>query len=122
MESPNNTHTMLVDLGLLLKEKNAILEQTSEQIIGIKVEIREIMNDNKIKSFDDDLVKIKLTRSYTFDFGLFKMDNPELAKRFFTQETTTKVKDVFNKKELLRECPGEYKKCLIELTPRLRVT
>lgn len=124
MESLNNTHIQLVNLGVLLKQKKVLLEDTQDQITGIKEEIREIMNTNKITIFDDNIapIHIKLTRNYAFDAGLFKMDNPELVKRFFTTMTEKKTKDVFNKKELNRECPIEYKKCLVELTPRLRVT
>ena len=112
---------MLLDLGLLLKNKLALLERTNRDVTGLKHEIREILKENKMTSFDDDRIKIKMTRNYTFDHGLFKMDNPELVKRYFKTETITKTKDVFSRKQLLRECPEEYKKCLIELTARLSI-
>lgn len=122
MESPNNTHIMLVDLGCLLKQKKAILEKTELQITSIKEEIREIMKINNKTTFDDDLVKIKLTRSYAFDTGLFKLENPEVAKVYISEETTTKIKDVVNKKGLMKYSKVLYEKYLEELTPKLRVT
>ena len=122
MESPNNTHIQLVNLGLLLKHKKELLEDTQDQITGIKEEIREIMSANKITTFEDDVVKIKLTRSYAFDVGSFKLENPEVAKAFISEETTKKIKDVVNKKGLKKYSKVLYEKYLIELTARLRVT
>ena len=43
MESPEDSYIELLNLGLLLKEKEIFLEHTEEQITGIKQEIREIM-------------------------------------------------------------------------------
>ena len=123
MESPEDTHIRLLNLGSLLKAKMAFVEHEQEQITGLKEEIREILKDNDIKKFDDEKhnLHIKVTYGFAFDYGLFKMNNPELVKRFFTTMTETKTKDVFDKKQLNKECPEEYRKCLVELTPRLTI-
>ena len=126
MESPNNesisVQNQLIDLGCLLKDKKKILEATKLQITGIKEEIREIMTTNDIKKIEDDLVNIKITRSYAFDVGSFKLEEPEVSKNFIKEETTTKIKDVVDKKSLKKLLPATYQRFLVELSPRLRVT
>ena len=122
MESPEDSYIELVNLGLLLKEKKIFLEHTEEQITGIKEEIREMMNIHEITTFDDPKVKIKLTRSYAFDIGSFRLEEPEVSKNFVTEEIITKTKIVVDKKSLKKLLPATYKRFQVELTPRLRVT
>ena len=122
MESPKNTHIQLRNLGVLLKEKMAFVAHEQEQITGLKEEIREVMKGYDLNNFEVDEVTIKLTRSYAFDIGMFKLEEPEVSKNFIKEETTTKTKDVLDKKALKRLLPVTYKRFLIELTPRLRVT
>ena len=123
-ESPNNTHTQLIDLGCLLKDKKKLLEDTQDQITGIKEEIREVMGLNNIKKFDNDEPKVHIiiTRSYAFDTGLFKLEEPEVSKNFIKEETITKIKAVVDKKSLKKLLPATYQRFLVEMTPRLRVT
>ena len=122
MESPEDSYIELLNLGLLLKEKEIFLEHTEEQITGIKEEIREMMTIHDIKKFDDPKVKIKLTRSYAFDIGSFRLEEPEVSKNFVTEEIITKTKIVIDKKSLKKLLPATYKRFQVELTPRLRVT
>ena len=123
MESPNNTHISLINLGQLLKDKVKLSAQLNEQIGDIKDAIREILQENDIKHFEDKNadIDIKITYPMSFDFGLFKMDYPELTKRYFTTETITTIRDVYDKKQIKKDCPEEYSLCEVELTPRLTV-
>ena len=123
MESPNNTHVQLIDLVDLLKYKKELLEDTQKQVNKIKDEIRVIMKTNDIKTFDDDdkNVHVKISYPKVFDIGTFKMEMPGFAASFITQETTTKTKDVLDKKRLMSRYPDDYAKYLIDLTPRLVV-
>ena len=123
MESPKNTHISLVNLGQLFKDKVKLTAELNEQISDIKDAIREILQENDIKHFEDKEadIDIKVTYPMSFDFGLFKMDYPILTKRYFTTETITTVRDVYDKKQIKKECPEEYGKCEVELTPRLTV-
>ena len=125
MDSPKNesisVQNQLIDLGCLLKHKKEMLEAFELQITGIKEKIREIMTTNDMKKIDDDLVHIKLTRSYAFDIGSFKLEEPGIAMSFIKEETTTKIKDVVDKKSLKKLLPATYQRYLIELTARLTV-
>jgi len=125
MESPKNTHITLSNLGQLLKGKMALVKHENAQINNLKEEIRGIMIENDAKIFENKEIDltIKCTRSFSFDFGMFKLDYPELTKQYFKEETitTTIVKDVYDKKKIKKEHSVEYKSCEVENTPRLTV-
>lgn len=115
----------LTNLGLLLKDKMKLVKRESDQVNKLKEEIRGLMIENDVKFFEDkehDLT-LKCSQSFSWDFGTFRMDYPELTKRYFTEETitTTVVKDVYDKKKIKAEHPKEYKTCEVENTPRLTV-
>lgn len=122
-DSPKDTHIELTNYALLLKYKLELLEDTKDQITGLKVTIREIMElNNKCKSFDnnDEGVHIRMKYPRTFDMGLFIYENAGFAKSFIIEETTTKTKDVFGpgqKARLKKNYNKEYEKYMIDLTP-----
>jgi len=81
------------------------------------------MIENDLKTFgsEEEGVTIKCQRSFSFDIGMFKLKQPGFAKSFITEEIITKVRDVLDKKRLMERYPDNYKKYLVELTPRLTV-
>jgi len=103
----------------------ALVKLENEQIKNLKEEIRGIMIENNAPNFENKELglTIKIVRSFSFDFGLFKMDYPELTKIYFKEETitTTAIKDVYDKKKIKAGNPKEYKECEVENTPRLSV-
>lgn len=122
-ESPNNTHITLSNFGSLLKYKLKLLQETKDQITGLKVAIRDIMEvNNKAKTFDNDEAGVHIRMKYprTFDMGLFIYENKGFAKSFVIEETTTKTKDVFGpgqKARLKKNYPEDYEKYMVDLTP-----
>ena len=123
MESPKETHISLINLGQLLKDKVKLTAELNEQISDIKDAIREILQENDIKHFEDKEadIDIKITYPTSFDIGFFKMDQPGFSASFITTESITTIKDILDKKRLSTRYPDEYKKYLIPLTPRLTV-
>ena len=117
------TEMKLSNLGQLLKSKMELVALESEQIKGLKKQIRAIMINNDMEEFENpDLpLYMKCTRSFSFDIGTFKLEMPGFSAAFITQETITTTKDVFDKKRLKERYPDEYKKYLLELTPRLTI-
>ncbi len=115
----------LTNLGILLKDKMKLVKHESEQVNNLKEEIRGIMIENDLKNFYDqeNNLTLKCSRSFSFDFGAFKLDYPELTKQYFKEETitTTVVNDVYDKKKIKKEHSAEYKSCEVENTPRLSV-
>jgi hypothetical protein len=122
-ENIKNTEMDLSNLGQLLKSKMQLVEFESAQIKSLKQEIKEIMIQNDMKEFENpDLpLYIKCTRSFSFDIGAFKLEMPGFSASFITQEIITKTRDILDKKRLKERYPDDYKKFLIELTPRLKV-
>ena len=102
-----------------------LVKHETEQVKNLKEEIRGIMIENNAPNFENKEIglTLKLTRPKSFDFGLFKLDYPELKKIYFTEETitTTVIKDVYDKKKIKAGHPKEYESCEVELTPRLTV-
>lgn len=123
IDSPKNTHITLSNLGRLLKEKMALVSVESEQIKSLKQEVRAIMIANSLKEFENPDIELymKCQRSFSFDIGTFKIEMPKFSKSFITQETITTTRDVFDKKRLMKNYPEDYKKYLLENTPRLTV-
>ena len=123
IDSPKNTHINLSNLGRLLKEKMTLVKSEGEQIESLKEEIRGIMIENDLKNFENREMglRLKITRPKSFDFGLFKLEYPKLRERYFTEETITTIKDVYDKKKIKAGHPKEYEACEVELTPRLTV-
>ena len=115
----------LTNLGLLLRDKMKLVKHESDQVNKLKEEIKGIMIENDLKNFYDgeNNLTLKCSRSFSFDFGAFRMDYPILTKQYFTEETitTTVVRDVYDKKKIKKECPVEYQACEVENTPRLTV-
>ncbi len=113
----------LSNLGQLLKSKMDLVAFESEQIRGLKKAIKSIMIADDLKEFENpDLpLYMKCTRSFSFDIGMFKLEMPGFSASFITQETITTTKDVFDKKRLKERYPDDYKKYLLENTPRLTV-
>jgi len=115
----------LTNLGLLLREKMKLVKHESDQVNKLKEEIRGIMIEAELKNFynQENNLTLKISRSFSFDFGMFKLEYPDLTKIYFKEETitTTVVKDVYDKKKIKAGNPKEYKACEIENTPRLSV-
>lgn len=113
----------LTNLGLLLKEKINLVKHETKQMNELKKEIREIMVKNDVKDFENEEfgLSIKCQRSFSFDVGMFKLEEKELAKEFVKEETIITVKDVFDKKYIEKYRPDIYRKYLVENTPRLTV-
>ena len=112
-----------VDFEELAKEKVKELKDMQEQAKMFNKEITQIKNDLRYEMTRREIKKIngviQIQYPKSFDYGLFKMEFPDLTKRYFTEETITTMRDVFDKKLIKKECPEEYKKCEVELTPRL---
>ena len=87
----------------------------SAELKGLKEELRTFMIDSGIKDFDG----VELRRAFSFDHGWFKMEYPELAKKFIRQETVTTTRDVVDKKGIEKNAPEAYRACLAEGTARL---
>ena len=117
------TEMELSKLGNLLRSKMELVAFENVQIKRLKQEIRGIMVLNNMKEFENpDLpLYMKCQRSFSFDIGMFKIEQPGFSASFITQETITTIKDIFDKKRLKERYPKEYEKYLIELTPRLTV-
>ena len=113
----------LTNLGLLLRDKMKLVKHESDQVKNLKEEIRGIMIENDLKNFynGENNLTLKCSRSFSFDFGAFRMDYPKLTKRYFTEETITTIRDVYDKKKIKKEHPAEYQSCEVENTPRLTV-
>lgn len=123
MDSPKNTNIDLTNLGLLLKEKMVLVKHETEIMNNVKKEIREIMIANNTKEFENPEAKlsIKCQRSFSFDVGMFRLEEPKISQLWITEETITKTRDVLDKKKLQSALPELYKKYLIENTARLTV-
>lgn len=123
MPNQKTIETELSNLGQLLKSKMELVEFESEQIESLKKAIREIMIYNEMKLFENpDLpLRMKCSRSFSFDIGMFKLEMPGFSSSFITQETVTKTKDILDKKRLKERYPKEYNKYLCENTARLTV-
>ena len=117
------TEMELSNLGQLLKSKMGLVAFESEQVRDLKKEIRALMIENDMKEFENpDLPPyMKCNRSFSFDIGMFKLEMPGFSASFITQETITTTRDVFDKKRLKERYPDDYKKYLVENTPRLTV-
>jgi hypothetical protein len=115
----------LTNLGLLLRDKMKLVKHESDQVSKLKEEIRGIMIENDLKNFEnsENNLTLKCSRSFSFDLGMFKLEEKEIAKDFVKEETTTvtNTRDVFDKKGLMKLKPEIYKKYLCENTPRLSV-
>lgn len=122
-ESSKNTPIDLTNLGLLLKEKMKLVKHETTIINSLKEEIREIMVENDTKEFENEEfgLSIKCQRSFSFDVGMFKYEEPKISQLWITEETITKTRDVLDKKKLQSALPETYKKYLVENTPRLTV-
>ena len=123
MDSPKNTHIDLTNLGLLLKEKMVLVKHETEIMNSLKKEIREIMIENNLKEFENapNNLSIKMIRSYSFDIGMFKLEEPNISKDFIKEEIITKTRDILDKKSLKKLLPATYERFLIENTARLTV-
>lgn len=123
MDSPKNTHIDLTNLGLLLKEKMVLVKHETEIMNSLKKEIREIMIENNLKEFENapNNLSIKMIRSYSFDVGMFKLEEPNISKDFIKEEIITKTRDILDKKSLKKLLPATYERFLIENTARLTV-
>ena len=121
--STKETEMDLSNLGQLLKSKMELVALESKQINSLKKEIRAIMIKNDMKEFENpDLpLYMKCNRSFSFDIGMFRLEQPGFAASFITQETITKTKDILDKKRLKERYPKEYAKYLCENTARLTV-
>lgn len=115
----------LTNLGLLLRDKMKLVAHENEQVKNLKEEIRGIMIENDLKNFyePENNLTLKCSQSFSFDIGMFKLEDKENAKEFIKEETTTvtTTRDVFDKKGLMKLKPEVYKKYLCENTPRLSV-
>lgn len=117
------TEMDLSNIGQLLKSKMELVALENEQIKSLKKEVRAIMIENDLKEFEnpDTGLYMKCQRSFSFDIGAFKLDQPGFSASFITQETITTTKDILDKKRLKDRYPKEYAKYLLENTPRLTV-
>lgn len=97
------------------------VNQLNEANKVLKGEIINLLQKAGTKELFNDTYVVKYNIPKFFDVGMFKMDNPELAKQFITEETTTKTKDVVNKKMLLKQYPAIYNQYMLSDTPRLTV-
>ena len=125
MDATKQLSLDLTNLGMLLKDKMKLAKHEANQVKSLKEEIRGLMIENDLKKFEDkehDL-HMKCVQSFSWDFGMFKLEYPELKKIYFTEETitTTVTNDVYDKKKIKKEYPKEYESCNVELTPRLTV-
>lgn len=123
LEEIKKTEMDLSNLGQLLKSKMQLVEFETAQIKSLKREVRIIMIENDMKEFENpDLpLYIKCSRSFSFDIGMFKLEQKEIAPNFIKEEIITKTKDILDKKALEKYLPEIYKKYLLENTPRLTV-
>lgn len=125
MDATKKLSLDLTNLGLLLKDKMKLVKHESDQVKSLKEEIRGIMIENDLKNFyePENNLTLKCVRSFSFDLGMFKLEDKENAKEFVKEETTTvtTTRDVFDKKGLMKLKPDVYKKYLCENTPRLTV-
>ena len=126
MESTKENYPDLTNLGLLLKEKIKLVTHETTQMNQLKKEIRALMVEHDLPDFENEEfgLTIKCQRSFSFDIGAFKLEMPGFSASFITEETTTKTEDVLSAKQktrLMERYPDDYKKYLVENTPRLTV-
>lgn len=120
-----NIEQDIIQMAMLIKEKERYQEDIAEQINNLKEEIRGLMKEfgiTQIANIDTDKVReIKINYPKSFDVGLLGKDYPELYTKYVSKETRI-VEDLkINKKDLQRLYPKEYAACEVELTPRLTI-
>ncbi len=108
-------------LAELYQENKKAIELSKEANKIIKEEIIGVLQEANLNEIHNEIYIVKYSIPKLFDAGLFKMENPELAKQFVKEETITKVKDVIDKKGILKHYPAIYNKNVVADTPRLSV-
>ena len=96
-------------------------KQLSEANKVLKEEIIGLLQQAGLSELFNEIYIVKYSIPKSFDTGLFKMDNPELAKQFIKEKKVGTIVDVVNKKGLLKQYPAIYNQYLVAGTPRLTI-
>lgn len=95
--------------------------QLSEANKVLKEEIIGLLQHAGLSELFNEIYIVKYSIPKSFDTGLFKMENPELAKQFIKEKKVETITDVVDKKGILKHYPALYNKYLVAGTPRLTV-
>jgi len=107
------------NLATIYLEKKQQIEEIKKEMNILKEEILGLFDEQGIKSVNTEKGRISVQYPKSFDTGLFGVEFPDLYKKYTTIEKVITEKVVVNKEDLQRFYPEEYKKCTVELTPRL---